>query len=1241
MLLRSIKSLDFGSITLEVSRREADPGSVKRLGIVNASFVQAASQLAEMDAELENLRIRIVASYNKSSSQVIDFITQRINEYLLMEKRHRSFRLEHPADQYINFLRSDLEQNASYLKKSSPMSPYSTQRELIPRMFRNKFADSNVPEGTIFYDIPLVEILPRDGQGNIIRRAAESTDPAVIAVRPEAHLADENMDWSEIFISLVSRVSTQNLQRVYLEPVVFDFGQRTESDLEQLTFYMFIYDSAFAGLDDDFELPEISLVTGMTASRTATVIGNRYSWPRITQTTPNRGPGKLLQNGDYLEAKVTVAPQASIFQRIDLNPQNIIIERVNSMFDRVYGSLSRTILDDKPEMKKIIKRDNFFSELWMTRDSDENNRFMFAFDLESCLIKNSYFPFLYRSKNISNQLINGKGLMSGPENEPSRPLRMNVICRSVSKDAMRPINDLSTSGRVNQRGPDYTFPEKVVGEAIPVTDIFIDQERSDGTKNKIIFFEGKDRLDNREEYPIVNNSQINGNFVYGVEYVVYDAAPIFMRNMILFLMNRKHTVADIFSTIINSVPTPRGYIGGVVNDGRDLYNPETRTLNVPLNNIKGTINGQVQEFDQALLGAATEYQRLLDDLNPFAFENSRINISAFYQQEFTKNGGRIDPLVIKDLEKLMDVGIQIIYRKLTEIFPNDPLGRGLAHDQDSKLQRRGFCQRKVPLIVDQHFFDIPFPKGENFGYGTDYIFNRESNRTQKGLSRISLTEYTRRVDMEFQKYFQEVNGRRLAPVGSFLDPAYAYMTSRVIRTPDRDTMHLPAAGGQRNPVVRYNLNRYAQLFADITNMNYFIKNRRVSPMIADSNPSQTANNILYDSIIQALEEQHCVEFSSTPEPQFNPSKISTGKLPPTTEGTSSLFGSYIFRNGPLAIPSLTGGGNNTDPTTLTYFADASKGLSNISGPKINGNLDKIKERERFIKRPIKLPFAILGELTVDSDIDLEFSYEDIRFNSLKEFLQITHIENNSLRSVLQDTFVSNLPNQVKSAIIVAATTQENRFGNEIVQFDACRPILADKDLGEEDRATNTLISFSDNSPNEPPYSSTYDPMKIYAKFLTFWLNYKQIAKIEYLNGFNNLSQEEDFSTDVLQVSVVDNALLEKTKLPEWRILSQEVISTAVKNQKNLLCRVRLMSPLDYTRILSDYKKPVLDVVQDYFERKESLELPMYNKYFLLGLGSEEIDIPQPTKTEPEPEPEEEPKEEPREYSFMVGPGYGI
>lgn len=1240
MLLRTIKSLDFGSITLEVSRSEQDDARTRRLGIVNASFVQATSDIKNMDKELEDLRIRIVASCNKQSSQLIDYVTQRTNEYLINEKDNSQFARDIPANKYIRFLRNDLGDKSFVLNETQPLSPYSVERATIPQKFVNGFSSIDVLEGTLYYDIPLINTLKNEDGEVVIRRSVTNTDPARIVGYPESQLQDR--EWSEVLIRLSSRVSTQNLQRVYLDPVQFDLSDLADGDLEQLTFYMFVYDSNFVEPGQQFDLSQISLVTGMSFARTANVIGERTFWPRMAPENPFPKIGKLLPDGEYLDTRIAKAPEAELFQRIDLNPQNVIVERVNSMFDRVYGRLSKSILDSKPEMNKVIKRDNFLSDLWVTKDSDENNRFMFAFDLESSLIANSYFPFLYRSPNISDQIINKKGLMDNPNSDPSRVLMMNVKRRLVDSDARMPINDLGTSGGKKPLGPSYTFPEKVIGEATPVS-IYLNPDNTRSVENKTIFYEGKDSIKTGSEDNPGKYETLNTDVVYGVEYVLYDAAPIFMRNMIKFLTDKKSLVTQVFDNIVNSVPSNAGYQGGVVNDGRDLYNPATLALNVPLSNIKGTLDGRVQIYETVLLDALAEYQQILDDLVPFEFEAGRINIRAFYENEFQKNGGLIDPLVIKDIEKLMDIGIQMIYRKLTEIFPNDPMGRGLDISQVSNLERRGFCQRKLPLVRGEHYFDPAKTEGESFGLGSDFIFKREPDRgLLNGLSRISVDGYINRLNSEFRKYFQSYNAPEVEviPMDSFIPSSYSYFTPRVIRTPGRDDLGQIGVTGDR-PIVRYNLNNYGQLFSDIINLKYFAANRQTNPSVVGINQSQTKNNELYDSVMKALEEQYGVEIDFNIKPQYNPPTMITGDTPPTVGEDFSRSSIFIFRNGPLAIPSIIGGENNTDPNILTFIDSIDDTLSQTDPNRSKGSFDKENTKKLQEERPIKLPFAILGELAIDKVIDFSTDYEDKEFNSLRQFVNITGITERSLEDSLKNTFLSGLPNQIKSAIVISTTDRSIDLGSGVVSYDATHPVLRDQDAGEDDH----LISFSANDPAEPPYFRTYDPMKIYAKFMTFWMNYKNIAVIEYLDSFGNLSDNPDFYTEAFELGQIDESIVDRTKLPRWRRITPGAIEDATqKFQKNLLCRVRMMSPTDYRNILSPYKEPILELLSKYFEQKQEIEIPLYNKYFLLGLEGEDVEPEETPEKYPEgffdePEVTEESAQSAAMIT-MVGMGYG-
>ena len=109
-------------------------------------------------------------------------------------------------------------------------------------------------------------------------------------------------------------------------------------------------------------------------------------------------------------------------------------------------------------------------------------------------------------------------------------------------------------------------------------------------------------------------------------------------------------------------------------------------------------------------------------------------------------------------------------------------------------------------------------------------------------------------------------------------------------------------------------------------------------------------------------------------------------------------------------------------------------------------------------------------------------------------------------------------------------------------------------------------------------------MKVYAKFLTFWMNYKQIGVLEYLAGFENLRQD---------VELVDEGpeSLSRRSLPVWKKLTADFFNNN-RNAK-LLCRVRNMSKEDIDIGQVDMDKLIP------FDSIDLFDLPIYNKYFML------------------------------------------
>ena len=146
---------------------------------------------------------------------------------------------------------------------------------------------------------------------------------------------------------------------------------------------------------------------------------------------------------------------------------------------------------------------------------------------------------------------------------------------------------------------------------------------------------------------------------------------------------------------------------------------------------------------------------------------------------------------------------------------------------------------------------------------------------------------------------------------------------------------------------------------------------------------------------------------------------------------------------------------------------------------------------------------------------------DLAFNSftnLREQLQLN--DTNITQRLASDDELGFLPNQIKSMLVVA-TTEEQTLLQGI--FDARRIFLRDKDFADEDTqnvfADDKISFFAPLAgDNNPPFSITEDPMKIYAKFLAFWLNYKNLAVIEYLSGFENLANNSENNEEMVEIA---------------------------------------------------------------------------------------------------------------------------
>lgn len=1123
-MTKLISDFKIESTTLE---KKKDPNIE---GIQNRVFVSTSFLTNSTREKLETLNLRLFISLDSDTSKIMDFISQRYNEYLISRPNKVS------PHQLNNFLQSSLGTDKTYLRSANPFSPFSTNiesRNLVITDRVSAFGNGKtIAKNIIIYDAPLTEVL-----------------------------------------------GTINNNIALLDPITIDLPSTSEQ-IKQMSIYGFVYDVRVPSLFRDSPETNFSINTGMTIATVSVPIGNKTSFLTPSVANPLVGMQELT---------VRAHPDKDSLHIINQLPDDAVVKKYTNIATRAQESLVAYTIDKNYEINKILKRDNYFSDLWASRDYKDNHKFVFAFDIRSYLSENGIFPFVYQSDVLSKMLIEG-----GDEISPlslSSVLSIELFRHKIESEGFLSTNDLGTVGHVVQVTPSKTYPIVTVPKVKKVDINLPNNFATRDSDYKISFFEGYDDFGTEND----NNRQINGTYQYSVKCIVKDNSPEMLRNLVNSMFTIKRSTHLIYGFLIG-------------NTGRrdSIYDSQSGRLRKDIKTINTNIDGKVINISKEILENVDRYQLFLNALNPL---EENLDLVGFYNNNFQAASGKVEVQIIRDFELLVDSGIRFIIEKLEKIFPLDPLGR-----QQSSVVNQ-FAQNssksvKNNLFTVQHTFSETYNKGKSSGYGLDYVFSAQS--TTKTLNTISIDDYqTRRIE-EFKKYFNGGTGAaELNPGGSYENPSYAYLTPKSIHTPSQPIIEQTSFASQDATTVEYNYDQYGQLFTDILSIDHQTEELgSLTPTLFGPASQQTLNNKMYSSALALLAGQFSVSISEVIIPQFS--------LPQVVRDGSS---STIYRrknretcgpNGGLPlIQSLIGGEDTQDTTTEAYLEQINTKIKGEDTERNRGAIDEraaINERK---ERAIKLPFTILGELTLDKAMDTAKNHEQDVFNSLTALRKILNISKSDVGQAIEGETISQMPNQLKSMLVISSTNDVSSLGSSDGSqgFDACRPKLKN----ESDPAkTGDLISFFGDQEEIPPYPQTEDPMKSYARFLAFWMNYRQIAVVEYLSDFGSLKE----------TSVRAELIGQKLKLPRWSKLNATTTRELRENLGNILCRVRIMGAEDYLSLMDTaLSPPQKKQVIKFFGSKELLNLPTYNQYFYIQSNtiSQEVESdPQDQDLEPSP-----------------------
>jgi hypothetical protein len=235
-------------------------------------------------------------------------------------------------------------------------------------------------------------------------------------------------------------------------------------------------------------------------------------------------------------------------------------------------------------------------------------------------------------------------------------------------------------------------------------------------------------------------------------------------------------------------------------------------------------------------------------------------------------------------------------------------------------------------------------------------------------------------------------------------------------------------------------------------------------------------------------------------------------------------------------------------------------------------------------RSVKIPFMLLGELELNKELETSVANTGPGYyNSLVSLREILSLTSDNIADQIESEELASIPNQIKSMLLVSSVSSEVDIGSldSINTYKVRRPFINDPSATSE----NTVSVFSD-SKDVPPYPEADDPMKSYVKFLAFWMNYRQIAVVEYLDSFSSV---EGGSTN-----------RERLKLENWNILDSKIVDNPDLGTGKILCRVRAIEPMEYVRM---FKNVLTETERSdllaFFESKQIFNLPLYNQYFYI------------------------------------------
>jgi len=1164
----------------------------------------------DLEQYTSQLRLRIILCNEPSVCQRLDFIQQRLNEYVTGQMGPTNSVAADMLNGLFLAATNNDEIIASLLSSMGPFDAGQLTRhfaETGDRTYNYEDVEMQPVLGkTVVYDIPAVNLLQTDGDGNILRRRTGRTTA----------LADSN-----------GQIIRHKIEEIPAPPISLSLNVEG-GDLAQFSVYSFAYFDIFSYTGGEVASIGEGVFT-VAESGLGFVAGENFSGQYSVYAPQDRsvfeeadGDTRLVPRGSSSRVvgmlRPQLVPEPAASRMHDFRTYtNATIENLNN---RIFENLPRKAgISYVGNKRKVILGDkNYFSDLWLSKDVSEGSRYSFGFGLRGFMINNSRFPWLYQNKQSAIELLEGGSTISRRNSdgvdERTQILDINMVKKLVDFEQFAITNELGTYVRLYDEKLGPYNEEASLPKPTLLPSIYLENDADE----KILLYEGRDLLADEKIAQQLSRTR------YGVRILIKDSAETYILRHIEMLEAASKRTRGVFEYIVHSpvAVDPDGFPPqGIIETGVGLYDYRTLTTRFPLSRIGFGPNQALTAEEEV----SQQIELYLSSLGSFGVvAPAEINDLSHRLKSLMRSKNPQGLQIIADSIDTFAGVLREAVGDSSRRFVGDR-----RESQQDKLTGRGTYEQKVPLFECEHYFQNFATSGLTFGSGYEYVRQTQNNSQADGLIRISPQDYLDRTVDEFQKYFYFSKDMGVSPEAAAYSPSYdrssaAFLTPCIIRTYGKELINQPLYRNINGPNTTYDLDRYGELFGDlikIADKSTYLKGSYY--MLEDETEDDPKNNQLYNSVITSLVERHRfnIKFNSLLDvPSLEP----PGVTPSDPLGQAQLDGLNLYN-------IVAGGASDLSFDATSWRENQEKGQEtafSVAMPKGKGPINGVPKGTPQPPRtalPIKLTFSVLGELELDPAYYITPNYMTEEFNSLKNQALSLGLTEQNIKEVLEGDF-SSLPNQVKSMFVVAISKEFLSLGPG---FEATRNLL-DEGAGPLARESKVTAFIEDAN---LPYSETLDTMKIYSKMLAYWLNYKEICVVEYLRGFEKTSNDlMKTQTSVIiggqkvdmamqgQTVIATNPYTAKPKLPVWEKLTPDKLRRGAR--RNLLCRIRRIVPSDsasrtvkeiesntgsglYGLVgadLYDEKQETVSVVthQVDFQRRELFNLPIYNQYFILG-----------------------------------------